>query len=285
MTKPARADLPPPAVSSSVVGAVTQLVARAGAGLIKRLKADHTTIHERRYRADQGNAHGFKVHVACAPAKRGVSASLTGAREDVDAFAAEVFGGVPPSPPEIAHASIVRYATLRSDGAHAHVVDVHGDGLVEVLWQILSVEDIIGEPAMDLDAVARPVARLATATRSSEYRRIFGLSRLRSRLDWHFSLNAFVTTASGSLHWKHLSVGNEIFDPWGGSPPLAPITGYASEVMRNRRRVADPSPLVAAAIGGLAESNGVAIPPATLKRVAARALGGRLVDGSEDQGA
>lgn len=254
--------------------AALQMVYRGVPRLWRVMQADHITRYRSQLRADSGNTEGFKVYVACGPARRIKPSSLVSCRTAVEGLARAVFGDLLPSGPEVGRAELVRFRVDRPSGGNVHLLHVHNDGLIELVWEILAAGQVGADPGLDLLDIGRPLARVVAATRSPEYLEIFGRRRLRDRLDWYFSVNAYLAADGGSVYWKRLLVEGEALNPWGTSPPFAPLGGYGGKALYNRRRLSDPQALVLAALTDFTESNGFDIPRAALARAAEEALPG-----------
>ena len=243
----------------SIVGLGVTAAQRLLRAARARIAADHRTIHSRRYRADMGNVEGFKVHIAFAPARRIRPGSLVAAREGVELLARSAAALAGPARPAFAQDDFVRYVV-----EPAHVLEIRSNGLVELVWQVTTSVDSDDAPSIDLADVAVPVLRMATAASIGLDRRIFG-RRSGRRLDWHFNLNAYVSTSTGQLSWRTLRAGGELFSGWGEAPPYAPIEGYGGSRLWNRRRRKNPRELALSCLRALATANGFSVPMSALE--------------------
>lgn len=213
---------------------VSDAVALAGRGreFVARLKPDHETLRRRRVSGDGWYSAGFYVAAAVAPSRRvrPVSATRLGtlAIHFTEAGWPQLFGDTPTT----SFSELVRFETRGPDGELNAVIEVHGSGLVEMLWR-MPVSD--GEMRrLCLIDVLVPIAQFARAVRGHLFSQ---LAPRRRHVDWYISLSPYQSTAAGPLPWSELilpalSSARRASD----ARPFSTPTGLAALALRGWRR-------------------------------------------------
>jgi hypothetical protein len=241
-----------------LLSSMLQMSQSASRSVMRKLRADHTTLHERSLRSYSGvMAHAY-LHAAIAPSRR--IRPLNGdAMADVAALLSQSLGL--PSTPAMAGPHSQRFETTDDADSPTRTLFVTSSGVLEMLWALKQTPtDDASWSISALDACAA-LARFTTLVQGAVYRNILGRSHwsryLHSRVDWSLGVMPSAMRENGPRGWRDIIVvgpqpGRATNHVYG----FLPAAGYGATRLHNVKCSLDTREVLRTLLAEWLQANG-----------------------------